>query len=54
MLWLSKHLATMLLKKYFNMRNLIQAIAELLVLDEPVRPDAPTDLTIQTGLTGPV
>ena len=28
-------------------------IAELLVLDEPVRPDAPTGLTAQTGLTGP-
>ena len=29
----------------------MQAIAELLVLDEPVRPDAPTGLTAQTGLT---
>ena len=40
-------------KKYFNMRKPMQAIAELLVLDEPVRPDAPTGLTgPETGLTG--
>ena len=39
-------------KKYFNMRKPMQAIAELLVLDEPVRPDALTGLTAQTGLTG--
>ena len=31
----------------------MRATAELLVLDEPVRPDAPTGLTTQTGLTGP-
>ena len=30
----------------------MQAIAELLVLDELVRPDALTGLTAQTGLTG--
>ena len=36
-------------KKYFNMRKPMRAIAELLVLDEPVRPDAPTGLTAQTG-----
>ena len=30
----------------------MRATAELLVLDEPVRPDAPTGLTAQTGLTG--
>jgi len=31
----------------------MRAIAELLVLDEPVRPDAPTGLTSpETGLTG--
>ena len=29
----------------------MRAITELLVLDEPVRPDAPTGLTAQTGLT---
>ena len=34
------------------MRKPMQATAELLVLDEPVRPDAPTSLTAQTGLTG--
>ena len=28
-------------------------LAELLVLDEPVRPDASTGLTAQIGLTGP-
>ena len=39
-------------KKYFNMRKPMRATAELLVLDEPVRPDAPTGLTAQTGLTG--
>ena len=31
----------------------MQETAELLVLDEPIRPDAPTGLTAQTGLTGP-
>ena len=31
----------------------MRAKAEILVLDEPVRPDAPTGLTAQTGLTGP-
>ena len=36
-------------KKYFNMRKPMRATAELLVLDEPVRPDAPTGLTTQTG-----
>ena len=35
------------------MRKPMRATAELLVLDEPVRPDALTDLTTQTGLTGP-
>ena len=35
------------------MRKPMRAIAELLVLDEPVRPDAPTGLTAKTGLTGP-
>ena len=40
-------------KKYFNMRKPMRATAELLVLDEPVRPDAPTGLTVHTGLTGP-
>src|SRR6185312_13182109 len=35
-------------KKYFNMRRPMRATAELLVLDEPVRPDTPT------GQTGPV
>ena len=29
----------------------MRATTELLVLDEPVRPDAPTGLTAQTGLT---
>ena len=38
-------------KKYFNMRKPMRAKAEILVLDEPVRPDAPTGLTVQTGLT---
>ena len=36
-------------KKYFNMRKPMRATAEL--LDEPVRPDALTGLTAQTGLT---
>ena len=40
-------------KIYFNMRKPMRATAELLVLDEPVRPDAPTGLTAKTGLTGP-
>ena len=40
-------------KKYFNMRNLMRATAELLVLDEPVRPDASIGLTgPETDLTG--
>jgi hypothetical protein len=34
------------------MRKPMRATAEILVLDEPVRPDNPTDLTSQTGLTG--
>jgi len=39
-------------KKYFNMRNPMRATVELLVLDEPVRPDAPTSPTgLETGLT---
>ena len=38
-------------KIYFNMRKPMRATAELLVLDEPVRPDAPTGLTAQTGQT---
>ena len=41
------------IKKYFNMRKPMQAAAELLVLDGPVRPEASTGLTVQTGLTGP-
>ena len=36
-------------KKYFNMRKPMRSTAELLVLDEPVRPDAPTGLTGQTA-----
>ena len=36
------------------MRKPMRATAELLVLDEPVRPDAPTGRTAQTGLTGPM
>src|SRR6185312_2539155 len=39
-------------KKYFNMRKQIRATAELLVLDEPVRPDTLTGLITQTSLTG--
>ena len=39
-------------KKYFNMRKPMWATAELLVLDEQVRPDAPIGLTVQTGLIG--
>jgi len=39
-------------KKYFNMSKPMRAKAEVLVLDEPVRPDAPTSLTAQIGLTG--
>ena len=35
------------------MRKPMRATAELLVLDEPVRPDAPTGLTAQTSLTSP-
>ena len=31
----------------------MRATTELLVLDELVRPDAPTGLTAQTGLSGP-
>jgi hypothetical protein len=31
------------------MRKSMRAKAEILVLDEPVRPDAPTGLTSQTG-----
>ena len=34
------------------MRKPMRVTAELLVLDEPVRPDDPTGLTAQTGLTG--
>ena len=49
---LSKHLAIMLRKKYFNIRKLMQTKAEFLVLDAPVRPVSETDLTAQTGLTG--
>ena len=37
------------IKKYFNMRKPMRATAELLVLDEPVRPDALTGLTGQTA-----
>ena len=40
-------------KKYFNMRKPMRATAELLVLDELVRPDASTGLTATTGLTSP-
>ena len=32
----------------------MRATAELLVLDEPVRPDAPTGLTAQTGQTAEI
>src|SRR6185312_11824169 len=39
-------------KGKFNIRKPIQIEAELLVLDEPVRPVAATGLTAQTGLTG--
>ena len=39
-------------KKYFNMRKPMRARAELLVLDQPVQPVAPIDLTgPETGLT---
>ena len=31
----------------------MRATAEILVLDEPVKPDTPTGLTAQTSLTGP-
>ena len=52
-LWLSKHLAIMLRKKYFNIRKPMQMKAEFLVLDQSVRPVGDTGLTAQTGLTGP-
>ena len=52
-LWLSKHLAIMLRKKYFNIRKPMQTKAECLVLDAPVRPVSETGLTAQTGQTGP-
>ena len=45
-LWLSKHLAIMLQKKYFNIRKPMQTKAEFLVLDAPIRPVS------ETGLTG--
>ena len=45
-LWLSKHLAIKLQKKYFNIRKPMQTKAECLVLDAPVRPVS------ETGLTG--
>ena len=50
-LWLSKHLAIMLRKKYFHIRKPMQAKAELQVQYEPVRPVDSTGLTAQTGLT---
>ena len=37
-------------KKYFNIRKPMQIKAELLVLDEPVRPVAETDLTAEGGV----
>ena len=52
-LWLIKHLAIMLRKKYFNIRKPMQTKAEFLVLDTPVRPVSETGLTAQIGLTGP-
>ena len=52
-LWLSKHLAIMLRKKYFNIRRPMQTKAECLVLDASVRPVSETGLIAQTGLTGP-
>ena len=45
-LWLNKHLAIILRKKYFNIRKLIQTKAVCLVLDAPVRSVS------ETGLTG--
>ena len=52
-LWLNKHLAIMLQKKYFNIRKPMQTKAECLVLDAPVRPVSETGLTgPETGLTG--
>ena len=51
-LWLSKHLVTMLRKKYFNIRKPMQTKAEYLVLDAPVRPVSVIGLTgPETGLT---
>ena len=44
-LWLSKHLAIMLRKKYFNIRKPMQTKAECLILDAPVRPVSKTGLT---------
>ena len=52
-LWLSKHLAIMLRKKYFNIRKPMQTKDDCLVLDAPVRPVSVTGLTVQTGLTTP-
>ena len=49
-LWLSKHLAIMLRKKYFNSRKPMQTKAECLVLDAPVRLVSETGP--ETGLTG--
>ena len=43
-LWLSKHLAIMLQKKYFNIRKLMRIKVESLVLDEPVRAVTETSL----------
>ena len=40
-------------KGKFNIRRPMRTKAELQVLDEPVRPVDPTDLTAQTGLIGP-
>ena len=48
-LWLNKHLAIMLRKKYFNIRKPMLTKAECLVLDAPVRPVSETGLTAQTG-----
>ena len=51
-LWLSKHLAINVTKKYFNIRKPMQTKPGCLVLDAPVRPVSETGLTAQTGHTG--
>ena len=52
-LWLSKHLAIMLRKKYFDIRLPMQTKAECQSLDAPVRPVSETGRTAQTSLIGP-